>query len=65
LNEVYGWTPDYCLKKLSLPQIFFWHDRAMLKKYGKAIKKKTMKRNLNNIVDEINSRFKRVDGRWV
>lgn len=26
---VYGWTPEYILWKMSLPQFFLWFERAM------------------------------------
>ena len=26
---VYGWTPDFVLWKLSLPQLFLWFERAI------------------------------------
>lgn len=38
---MYGWTPDYCLKKLSLPQLILWYEVAMERNHGIQRKKRT------------------------
>ena len=68
LCKHYGWTPDYVLKKLTLPQAFIYYDKAIeqrLIESGQKVPIKTLGRKQHEaearrIVDEVDEFKKRM-----
>ena len=60
----YGWTPDYVHRKLTLRQLLLWFDYAMFLKNGSDIPDRSKPRSNDEIVNDINSKFEKKNGRW-
>ncbi|UCF13194.1 MAG: hypothetical protein JSW06_02775 [Thermoplasmatales archaeon] len=53
--ETYGWTQDYVLWELSLPQVLIWSNLAIESKTGKFRDRALNEDDLQDLVDKINN----------